>query len=317
LKKGGFNFFAEKSSSVRAGYFTMIQILDLLDYLDILYKTSGKNVSSGWAEITCPYPDCSDLSQHCGINLQSGIHHCWICGNKGNMVKLIMLLKNLSYWESKNIVEEFSSDIYSLPKEKITIPKTNILPKEATFTLPQLHQDYLIKRNFDPITIQRDYKIMACYTTGDYAYRIIIPIIISGRIVNFTTRDVTGQQFSKYKNCPNEIAIIPMKKCLYNIDTVKEKVIICEGVTDVWRIGKGSAATMGIEYTSSQLAFLSTKKLKKAYVLYDSDAINKAKKLAWAISTFCPKVEIIELEMGDPADLLEKEVLELRKEIKI
>jgi len=51
--------------------------------------------------------------------------------------------------------------------------------------------------------------------------------------------------------------------------------------------------------------------------LYDSDAINKAKKLAWAISTFCSKVEIIELEMGDPANMTEKEVLELRKEIKI
>jgi len=293
----------------------MIQIIDLLEYLNLPYQTSGKNVSGGWVEIQCPFPYCSDPSNHLGINLESGYFHCWVCGEKGFIAKLVKTITNLSYSEANRIIAEFSDGTFLIEKQETEKIHSNIIPKEATIELPQLHIDYLKSRNFDPIKIQQQYKIMACYTAGPYAYRIIIPIIIDGEIVNFTGRDATGKQKNKYKNCPNSIAILPMKECLYNIDSVKDKVIICEGVTDVWRIGQGSIATMGVEYATAQLAILSRKDPKEIYILYDSDATKGAEKLASAVSTFCSKVEILELETGDPGDMTEEEVLKLRKEI--
>ena len=298
----------------------MIQILDLLEDIGITPKTSGKNVSLGWTEIKCPFPDCDDPSQHLGINLQTGAFHCWVCGEKGNITKLIKTILDTNYSEARKTIEKFSDDIIYVPQEKDpnSYPRGhNIMPKEASYNLPQLHRNYLIDRNFDPDQIQKDYKIMSCYEIGNYAYRIIIPVIIDGMIVNFTARDVTGLQDNKYKNCPNLTAILHMKECLYNVDFIKDKVIICEGVMDVWRIGKGSIATMGVEYTTTQLAMLSRKQPKEIYILYDSGAIKNAEKLASAVSTFCSKVEILELEKGDPADMTTEEATKLRKEMGI
>lgn len=292
----------------------MIQVIDVLDHLNIPYKTSGKNVSGGWVEISCP--TCDDRSFHCGVNLASGYCNCWVCGHKSHLVPVLMKSTNLPYPEISKIVKEFSEDTF-LQEEEVIRPESTLIPKEATKELPQLHLDYLRGRNFDPIQIQKDYRIMACNTIGYFSYRIIIPIFLDGKIICFTGRDVTGRQEDKYKNCPNSMAQMEMKSCIYNIDTVKDRMIICEGPTDVWRIGKGSVATMGVEYTTTQLALLAQKEAKEIFILYDSDAITKAEKLAAAVSTFCPKVEILELENGDPGDMNQEDVIELRKEIGI
>lgn len=293
----------------------MIQVIDLLDHLNIPYKTSGNNVTSGWVEINCLNPNCGDPSFHFGINLSSGWGNCWRCGHKSFITSIITDNINLSYPEASKIVKEFSDDMIVPKEEEIIHPQLMSLPKEATKELPPLHVNYLLKRNFDPSILQRDYGILATHTTGYFAYRIVIPIIVNHALVNFTARDVTGQQDNKYKNCDNRYAIMPTKETIYNIDTVKDKIIICEGPTDVWRIGKGSVATMGVEYTTTQLALLAQKEAKEIFILYDSDAITKAEKLASAVSTFCPKVEIIELEDGDPGSMDPEDVIKLRKEI--
>ena len=56
----------------------------LLDDLGIDYKLSGKNVTSGWIEVNCPF--CGDPSYHLGIS-PTNLFHCWRCGEKGNLIK--------------------------------------------------------------------------------------------------------------------------------------------------------------------------------------------------------------------------------------
>ncbi len=313
----------------------MIQIIELLDDLGIKYKTFGKNVSRDWVEISCPF--CDDHSEHCGVSLQKQGFNCWVCGAKGSIFKLIMEIENCTYHQAKITVEKFSDSLIYQPQEKtpaIGHTNRNIIPKEASSILPSLHLNYLRKRNFDPTHIQKEYKIMACDILGNFAYRIIIPIILNEVVISFTGRDVTGKQENKYKNCPNELSQFSIKETIYNIDTVKNKMIICEGPTDVWRIGRGAVATMGVEYTTSQLVLIAQKEPKEIYILYDSDATktetygcrgelitkigpSKAEKLASAVSTFCSKVEILELNEGDPADMSTEETTKLRKEIGI
>jgi hypothetical protein len=292
-------------------------VLSFLEDYDIPFQLSGKNVTSGWAEIQCPYENCSDPSKHCGINLQSNLHNCWICGGKGGMEKLVSKILSIPYYSAQNILSK-----YSATPKFMGVESTNSrdLSKDISLEafdikLPNLHQNYLKTRGFDPGGIQRKYKILSCYQSGDFSYRIIIPIFIEGVAVNFTARDVTSQQSPKYKNLSNEKALIPMKECLYNIDSVFDTVVICEGVTDVWRIGDGSVATMGVEFTSKQLELLSRKRLRNAFVLYDSDAILKAEKLANALSIFIPHTEIVILENGDPGDMKPEEANHLRKEL--
>ena len=57
----------------------MFDVISFLEEYNIDYTTSGKNVTSGWVEINCPF--CGDdPSYHMGVNLSSGLYHCWICG---------------------------------------------------------------------------------------------------------------------------------------------------------------------------------------------------------------------------------------------
>jgi DNA primase len=296
----------------------MFDVISFFEENNVEFHTSGKNVTKGWAEINCPF--CADPSFHLGINLESGLFHCWICGAKGGPSILIKRLLNISYSEAQRIENEFT--LFKSPKEeqsKKIVSKVEF-PKGVEKDFPLAHKEYLIKRKFDPDYVINKYQLKACLRLGGiFAYRIIIPIIIDNNIVSFTARDITDKAELRYEHLSNEESIIQVKDCLYNIDTVKDKCILVEGVMDVWRIGDSSVAMFGLEYTTKQLNTLFSKELKEVYVMFDSEpqAIRKANKLANTLSTFIPKVSVIELPDGDPADLSEKEVLELRKEINI
>ncbi len=214
-----------------------------------------------------------------------------------------------------DILSEYQD--YSIKKLKQDIfirHNENILPSEARDKFPQSYLDYLTKRRFDPEIIIPKYRLLACPNFGDWSFRIIIPCYLNGNVVNFTAADTTGRK-TKYKHCPNNKAIIPMKNLLYNIDSVYKKAIIVEGTTDVWRIGDGAIATMGIEFTTEQVRLIIQKNLKAAHIMFDADVLaqKQAKKLANALSNFVP-TNIITLPEGDPDDLSDKEALEIRKE---
>lgn len=296
----------------------MIDIIALLEENDIKYHTGGKNVTSGWVEINCPF--CSDPSYHLGINLTSGFHHCWICGAKGKSERLIQHLLGISYSQAKQIAEDFNTNQNYEEKTKTVVSSIKYPPKGTEKDFPFAHRQYLQKRNFDPNFLIEKYNIKACLQLGgSLAYRVIIPIVIDKQIVSYTGRDITGEQESKYKHLNNEESIIPVKDCLYNIDTVNNKIVLVEGVMDVWRIGDGCSAMFGMEYTTHQLNILFSKEIKEAYVLFDGEkkAIKKAHKLANTLSTFIPKVHVLELDDGDPADMNEDEVRKLREEIEL
>jgi DNA primase len=294
----------------------MFNVISFFEENNIEFHTSGKNVTKGWTEINCPF--CSDPSFHLGINLESGLFHCWICGAKGGPSILIKRLLNVSYSEAQRIENEFTSFKKQEQEQNKEIISKIEFPKGLEKNFPSYHKEYLIKRNFDPDYIINQYQLKACLRLGgDFAYRIIIPIIIDNQIVSYTARDITEKAKYKYKHLSNEKSIIQVKDCLYNIDTVKDKCIIVEGVIDVWRIGDAAIAMFGLEYTIRQLNILFSKELKEAYVMFDSEpqAIRKANKLANTLSTFIPKVSVIELSSGDPADLTTEEILSLKAKI--
>ena len=296
----------------------MIDIISLLEDNGIDYSTSGKNTSRGWVELNCPFCG-NDPSFHLGVNLSSGIYHCWICGAKGHIEKLIQHQLGLSREKAKKLAEEYNINFQEEESSKGNSEQI-VFPKGLEDSIPQLHKSYLKKRGFDPDEVIKKYQLKAYYHIGGkWSYRLVIPIFINGEIVSFLARDVTDKQTPKYKNLSNEQSVINVKNCLYGIDLIKKggRAILVEGVFDQWRVGDGSCAFLGVEYTNQQLFLLYEKELKEVYVMFDSDAIKKANKLGHILSTFVPKVEIIELDKGDPSDMGEEEINKLRKEIGI
>jgi DNA primase len=288
-------------------------VISFLEDNDIDYSTS-KNATSGWAEISCPYPFCSDPSKHCGVNLTSGMHHCWVCGSKGGAKKLIQLLLDISNHEAGKLLDRYTDysaavDNGRMQQQANKNNKCEIKMPSAFLTeLPKPHRDYLIKRQFDPAQIQQQYGILASWLTGAFAYRIIIPIFINKKLVCFTSRDITGRQPDRYKHLSNMQAIIPAKQCLYNLDSADENILLVEGCLDVWRIGAGAVATLGTSVSTEQIALLRSRNFKKVFILFDSAekdsaAPAKADRLAGKLSAFIPVVEVLYLKHGDPADI--------------
>jgi len=295
----------------------MIERFDIRAWLDdrsVRYSREGKNVSPGWIGIKCPW--CGDSSNHLGLNLKGKFINCWRCGKKGDIITLIRELEQCSFNRAKAIIEEFQDRTFDVLRQDIQKRHATgeILPKEATAEFPGLHFNYLRKRNFDPNIIIPKYGLLACGNTGDWKFRIIAPVFQDGKIVNFTARDVTGESRSKYKHCSNDRAIVSMKECLYNLDSVRSTVLVVEGVTDVWRMGDGCVATMGIEWTQAQVRLLRERGIKRVFVLFDAEAQaqRQAEKLAAQLSVFVPEVGVLGIPGGDPGELDERAVREIR-----
>lgn len=302
---------------------TEYSLFDVQAYLEsrgIDYHSAGEdNVSRGWVNITCPFPECDDHSWHCGVNLESKLFSCYLCGNKGPIPRLIRQIEGCSFAQANSVLESFQNPSNYPPNRELgrlspRTPTKSLIPREAG-PLQAIHRDYLINRNFDPERLETKYRLMGTGNLGRYKFRIVIPVVLDGRVVSFTSRDVTGKARSKYKDQPPEESVVPVKRCLYNLDSVGDAVVVVEGPTDVWRIGDGCVATMTTQWNDDQVALLRGKGLKRAFVMFDSDARHKMKRLADRLSMFVPDVETIGMDEGDPGDWSEERSREFRREI--
>lgn len=294
--------------------FSSFDIYQYLEARTIPYSELGKNVSSGkWIGVTCPF--CNDPSNHLGINRQSKNFSCFKCGATGNILTLIQEIDQIPIQKAYQIFYQFQdkSLVYLEKRQPPSLPNDVILPKGSTKKFAGIFTNYLLSRKFNPEEIIKEYDLHCCHTIGCFKFRIIIPIYFQNRLVTYTARDITNKSTIRYLHCSNEKSIIPIKNTLYNIDSIKDKAVIVEGVTDVWRLGKGSIATFGTKYTKKQLALL--KGIDILYVLYDSEASKEAENLANDLLCITNRVDILTLKEGDPADMPLLDGLKLMKKL--
>ena len=312
----------------------------LEDYLratGVSYKTSGKNIGEGWIGLQeCPY--CKDKRFHLGINKKAGIYSCWICKKSGNIISLIQELENTSQYEAIQIYKNFSisneekssslleaienargitnsiSKVKLEQKPDLQLPD-NVLPLKEALERFSILQEYISSRGFDEKDVESWGNIYLC-PIGKYSGRIIFPVYIEGKFVNYSGRTIINQSL-RYLNCPNSEAIIPMKDCLYNYDkwNIGESVIITEGILDCLKtqklLNKKVIALFGKEISDNQLLLISKKKPSKIYLFLDRDAWNKALEIAGWIKLFTNcVVDIITPELKDPDSYNNKEDME-------
>jgi len=287
-------------------------VISYLDDRDIDYRTSGKNVGSGWIGIRCIF--CGDNSFHLGINLEAASYSCFRCGAKGTGIALIAELEHCSKKQAYAITKKFLNlDAAIAQRYKEPIYTDEVKLKGLTKEFPQEHLDYLKNRNFDPAFLIRRYNLYAGTYIGDFKFRIVAPVYLDNTLVSLVGRDITDKSDQRYKALAVSKSKMPLKSTLYNIDSVQRDAIIVEGITDVWRIGDGCVATLGTKVTSDQVLLL--RGIRNAYVLFDAEAKNEAEKLSVMLQGIVEHVEIILLDQGDPAELREHEVRLLRKEL--
>jgi DNA primase len=302
--------------------------MNIIEYLEeeVGIKTTldGKNVSTGWIGIQCPF--CDDTSNHMGIRLSDLRCKCWKCGNH-SFIALIKELTDCSHKEAirlqKVLVEESDADGLSGPNPPIDSKyyltrSSTILPPDSSNTLSKLHKDYLRRRNFHPNRIIRKYDLRGCNATGRYKFRLIIPIYQTRRLVSFISRAIFDEMTPKYLNPTSREVEISPKQTVYNLDnlTSGHDAIIVEGATDVWRWGDGAIALFGIQYTQRQIVSIVEKKIRKAFVMFDEGktAQKRAEEICRFIYPFCESVEQIEpIVQDDLAKFTPKQVLEVKR----
>lgn len=287
------------------------------DY-NIYCPEGGKNTQEGWINTQCPF--CGDGSNHLGYSLDRGTFNCWCCGPH-SVVDYIRAILRCDVLDARKKYYYYTQ-IYPLgkhkqKKNKIKYYNEHVDFPEGTKEIIQVHRNYLINRNYDPDLMVKKYGIKGTSTYGDYNYRIIIPIYLNGQMVSYQGRDYTDQQTERYKACERKNEVIEHQSIVYNCDhSNSDRVIVVEGVTDVWRIGDDCVATFGMTFTLSQAYFLASL-YKYFFILYDAGQLEQiqAKKLGNLLNIMGSKVETITLDEGDPGKLTDQDALHLKKDL--
>jgi hypothetical protein len=295
----------------------MFDAKKFLDDYNIPYDTKGKNCSPGYINIQCPM--CDDRSNHGGFNINQEFYNCWKCKtySLGTVIKELL---DISWPQVNLIIDEYTNNYSTVVKKVITKKPIKVfLPKGVIHPLPKRHKKYLRKRNFDPYRIEKEFDLYGTELLGSYCLRIIAPIYYGGKLISYQARDITGKQKLRYKTCEKDKEIIFHKDILYNQDNCKSRAVIVEGITDVWRLGKGACATFGTGWRQSQLLEM-IKLFNHIFILYDKgvEAQKQAEKLGGAFSSFHNKTaEIIMLDYDDPASMPQNEANYLIKELNL
>lgn len=265
------------------------------------FSEKGVNVGRNEFNIKCPF--CDDSSSHLGINLDKQVFSCLKCKTSGSLYKLVFKLeKNPD--KTKQIFKEYPNKRSFFDKQRASdIPILSEFSKTPT----QKAYNYLKNRNFNPDYIIEKYSLLFPDFTSAYRNRIVIPFFENNQTVTFTSRDI-GYSEVRYKSLSSEKSIKTPKETLYNIDSVNSnKVLIVEGVFDVWRIGDNCLSVSGSSITDDHIKQLIQKRIRYVFLCYDNEyeAQTRAENDAMKLSAFFD-VKIIKQDyakdVGDISD---------------
>jgi hypothetical protein len=285
----------------------MIDFVHLLNDNNIPYKLEVDN----WVNINCPFHSNGQRGFKGGINLIGGYFTCWNCGGSP-IEKVFSELLSISFYEAKKLLQEYDTESRIIQKVKkkglaknIQLPGNEIVKGSKAW-------NYLVKRRFDPEYLMKEYKIKDGGITGQWSFRIIIPIFYGNKIVSYQGRSLYSKEKCKeldilrYHTLDISSSVIDAKRILYNLDNCLEDwAILEEGATDVWRLGpKNVCATLGTEMSEDQIILLANR-FKKVILLFDNEreAQDRAKKYGQRLAGLGVEVEIFNPEFEhDPGD---------------
>ncbi len=298
-----------------------MDIQRLLQDHNINFVLEGnKHCTEGWVNVHCPFcPGSKDY--HLGIHEDGKGAHCWRCGSHP-VIKTLGQLLNLPESRIRALLQKYKIRIHKRKDE----PKISIFPlrfPKPNSQLTEPYKRYLVKRGFDPDKLEQEWGLkqtgpVSLLDDISYSHRILIPIYWDGELVSFQARDITDRSLLKYMACPKRREKIHHKNILYGKQEKWrefKRLIVVEGVTDVWRLGPSSAATLGIEFKMEQVMRLSQAH-EQFVILFDEEpqAQKQANILAVKLKTLGKQVTVKKIE-GDPggmnqadADLLVEEL---------
>lgn len=311
VKKNLFKRHVQHGNRVNVHYLDAIAVLE---EANIPYREQGKNVGQGWIGVCCPF--CADSGFHMGINLDSKSISCWKCGTTGNILKLLAAITG-SFKDGLKLTEKISGKTLYHKKE-IHIDHENVevqFPKNTIQGLQDIHKNYLKrKRKMNPDFLADKYNLYSTGPKSNLPNRIIVPVVHRYKLLTYTTISVEDNPAVRYWHCPNDKSVVFIKHFLYNMNTVKQRVFVVEGIFDTWRMGDETVCTFGVKPTEHQVNLLS--QIQNVYIVFDGDnpGYIGARNLAEKLSAFT-NVQVVELPSGTDPDTLSRNDINLIKSL--
>lgn len=156
---------------------------------------------------------------------------------------------------------------------------------------------------------------------GRLAWRIWAPITLNRETVSWQTRRINDEVGGKrWLSANPEQEAVPLRELIYGLDHVRHAALICEGLSDCWRLGPGAVACLGMGgITEAQIAALSTIPIRAVCFDDEPRAQIEAAKLASRLAEMpgeTYRVELVDGSSGmDPGEASYKKIKRLRAEI--
>ena len=254
----------------------LVDVKTVLNMLNIRFKEKGDEFRSH-----CMSGTHEDNTPSWFINKNSGIFGCFACGYRGNLYTLI---KELTGQSLKDYLQIGNPDDYMF-KAMLTKKKKRIrkIPTKLKITGDILdpHSDkqvmeYLRNRNIDDQFIN-DFHIKYCnfivINGTKFCNRILIPIIVDGKILSYDGRTFTDDKPKVLYPKGTSLGT------LFNIDNLdfNKELILVEGIMDMVKIythiTKNVTTCFGINLSNKQIDLLEN--CQHLLVIPDNDKAGK------------------------------------------
>ena len=244
--------------------------------------------------INCPF--CNDTIQRLWINHRWGVYdektksHNYflaICYNEhcledsGNLAAL----KQKTAWYGRSAragqVKVSEGDVPTANKP-IALPADFLRLDELSADHAACH--YLLQRGFDPATMARKWGLGFSYEACRWSLRgrLVIPVYDASaqqsQLMGWQARAIADDDDPKYYTARG----FKKSRVLYGMQRVAGTgpVVICEGPTDVWRLGAGAVALLGKTASSEQRRLIREHfEGRPLIIMLDADAHADAQKL--------------------------------------
>ena len=285
----------------------MSDFIDILSEYRIPYKVSGHHhCREGWIQIDCPFCGKGSRKWHMGYSLTGGHVSCWRCGIHSAAYAL-SVLTGVPVKEMEKVLK----GVKSRKVEKIIKTGTLKVPN-GVGELGEAHKLYLRRRGFDPDEIARIWGVQGISLASHYAWSLFVPNHLGGEIVSWSIRQLSDKG-ARWLQAPPEMEAISGKSLLYGEDKASHSIVICEGPSDCWAIGPGAVATLGLNYSSSQIVRML--KYPVRAVCFDNEPLaqRRANQLVEMLAIYPGDTYNIRLDSSDAGSASKRELRSIRK----
>lgn len=287
----------------------MKDIRDVLEILGVSYMAEGhEHCRDGWLQLDCPW--CHQPGHYrLGYNLSFGYLNCWSCGSQ-RLIPTLIEITGRPYGE----IKDATSGIITNKRSDAEKVKGTLIIPNGVEEMGRSHRNYLESRGFDAKHLSSFWGVKGISLKPSYLkWRLFIPVSYHGEVVSWTTRTIGNSPGNRYLNAKPEQEKISLRTLLYGEDFVRDTVIVCEGPTDVWRIGPGAVATLGVDWTPEQAEKIA--KYSRRIICYDNlpDTKRQTRKLVSVLESFPGETMVVTLDSKDPGEAKPREIQQLRR----